>query len=134
VLGAPSARTLSSVETIDRDSRVTEPRGPIGWWYGGLIIDLVHMPIVLVLVALGASWWSGPVYVGVISAVVIVQVALLGCPVLAMTGWMKRKYDPEYQGGWSFTVWLYHRYGRWAGIAVFLFFLAAAVVVRIVTF
>jgi hypothetical protein len=31
-------------------------------------------------------------------------------------------------------VWLYQRYGRWAGIGVFLFFLAAAVVVRVVAF
>ena len=130
---APS-RTLSGVETIDRDPRVTPRHGPIGWWYGGMIIDLVHMPIVIGLVLLGASWWNGPVYVGVISVIVILQVALLGCPVMAVTAWMKRKYDPSYQGDWSFTVWLYQRYGRWAGIAVFLFFLAAAVVVRVVAF
>ena len=130
---APS-RTLSIVETIDRDRGVTPRHGPIGWWYGGMIIDLVHMPIVIALVLLGASWWNGPVYVGVITAIVILQVALLGCPVMAFTAWMKRKYDPSYQGGWSFTVWLYQRYGRWAGIAVFVFFLAAAVVVRVVAF
>ena len=28
----------------------------------------------------------------------ILQVALLGCPVMFVTRWMKRKYDPEYQG------------------------------------
>jgi hypothetical protein len=89
---------------------------------------------VLALVALGASKWNGPVYVGVITVIVILQVALLGCPVMAVTGWMKRKYEPEYQGGWSLTVWLYHRYGRWAGVAVFVFFLAIAVVVRMIAF
>jgi hypothetical protein len=134
VLGSLPTRTLSRVETIDSDRRVTPPSGPIGWWYGGIIVDLIHMPIVLVLVALGASKWNGPVYVGIISAIVIVQVALLGCPVLAITTWMKRKYDPEFPGGWSFTVWLYHRYGRWAGIAVFCFFLVVAIVVRLVAF
>ena len=130
----PPARTLARVETIDLDRRVTPPRGAVGWWYGGMIIDLVHMPIVIALVLLGASWWSGPVYVGVITAIVILQVALLGCPVMALTAWMKRKYDPSFEGGWSFTVWLYHRYGRWVGIAVFLFFLAAAVIVRMIAF
>ena len=122
------------METIDRDRRVAPPRGSVGWWYGGMIIDLVHMPIVIALVLLGASWWSGPIYVGVITAIVILQVAMLGCPVMAVTAWMKRKYDPGYEGGWSFTVWLYQRYGRWVGIAVFLFFLAAAVIVRLVAF
>ena len=127
-------RTLSPVETIESDRRVAPSRGSIGWWYGGIVVDLIHMPIVLALVALGASKWNGPVYVGVITVIVILQVAMLGCPVFAVSGWMKRKYDPEFRGGWSFTVWLYHRYGRWAGIAVFLFFLAAAVVVRLVAF
>jgi hypothetical protein len=122
------------VETIDRERPVTAAAGPIAWWYGGMIVDLIHFPIVLALVALGASKWNGPVYVGIISAIVIMQVAFLGCPVLAVTTWMKRKYDPEFPGGWSFTVWLYHRYGRWAGIAVFVFFLVTATVIRIVVF
>src|SRR5262245_17641820 len=99
-----------------------------------MVLDLVHMPLVIAMVLLGAAWWSGPVYIGVVSAVVILQVALLGCPVMALTGWMKRKHDPSYQGQWSFTFWLYHRYGRLVGIAVFAFFLVAAIVVRIIAF
>jgi hypothetical protein len=47
---------------------------------------------------------------------------------------MKRKHDPGYQGEWSFTFWLYHRYGRLVGIAVFAFFLSAAIVVRLLLF
>ena len=85
----------SHVETIESDRRVAPSRGSIGWWYGGIVVDLVHMPIVLALVALGASKWNGPVYVGVITVIVILQVAMLGCPVFAVSGWMKRKYDPE---------------------------------------
>jgi hypothetical protein len=34
-----------------------------------MVIDLIHMPIVLALLALGASKWNGPVYVGVISVI-----------------------------------------------------------------
>src|SRR3954449_7895181 len=131
-----SRRTLSRVNAVDPQVRpaAPAPNGSIGWWYGGMVIDLVHMPIVLALVALGASKWNGPVYVGIISVIVIAQVAFLGCPVLAFTTWMKRKYDPEFPGGWSFTVWLYQKYGRLAGIAVFVFFLATAIVVRIIAF
>jgi hypothetical protein len=99
-----------------------------------MVLDLVHMPLVIALVLLGATWWSGPVYVAVVTVVVVLQVATLGCPVMALTGWMKRKHDPTYQQEWSFTFWLYHHYGRWVGIAVFLFFLAAAIVVRVVAF
>jgi hypothetical protein len=70
----------------------------------------------------------------VVTAVVILQVATLGCPVMALTGWMKRRYDPAYRQEWSFTAWLYHRYGRGVGIAVFVFFLALATLVRILAF
>ena len=109
-------------------------RRSIGWWYAAAVIDLVHMPLVILVVVLGASWWNGPVYVTIVSIGVILQVATLGCPVMALTGWMRRKHDPNYRGEWSFTFWLYHRYGRWVGIAVFVFFLAVATLIRIVAF
>ncbi len=122
------------MNTVERDVRPTARRNTIGWWYAGMVLDLVHMPLVIALVLLGATWWSGPVYIAVVTVVVIFQVATLGCPVMALTGWMKRKHDPTYEGEWSFTFWLYHHYGRWVGIGVFLFFLAAAIVVRVVAF
>lgn len=100
------------------------------WWYAGLVLDVLHMPLVLAMVLLGAAVWSGPVYAAVVTAVVVVQVALLGCPVMLLTGWMKRKYDPAYEGHWSLTFWLYRTYGRWVGVAVFVFFMALALLVR----
>ena len=109
-------------------------RRSIRWWYAAAVIDLVHMPIVIAVVLLGASRWNGPVYVAIVSVGVILQVATLGCPVMALTGWMRRKHDPGYRGGWSFTFWLYHRYGRWVGIGVFVFFLAVATLVRVLAF
>ena len=109
-------------------------KGSVGWWYAGHVVDLVHMPLVLALVALGASKWNGPVYVTIITVIVILQVAVMGCPVMALTAWMKRKYEPEFQGEWSFTFWLYHKYGRLAGVAVFFFFMAAAIVIRLIAF
>jgi hypothetical protein len=106
----------------------------IGWWYGAAVIDLVHMPIVIAVVMLGASKWNGPVYVTIVSIGVILQVATLGCPVMALTGWMRRRHAPDYKADWSLTFWLYHRYGRTTGIAVFLFFLGVATLVRIIAF
>lgn len=105
-------------------------KGNIAWKYAGMVIDLVHMPLVLGMVTLGASVWSGPVYAGVITAVVVLQVALLGCPVMYLTGWMKRRHDPDHQIQWSFTAWLYQKYGRAVGVAVFAFFMALAVLLR----
>lgn len=112
----------------------TARRGSIGWWYAGMILDLVHMPLVIGMVVLGAAVWSGPVYAGVVTAVVVLQVALLGCPVMLLTGWMKRKHDPSYEGHWSFTYWLYRTYGRWVGGAVFAFFMALALLARWLVF
>lgn len=99
-----------------------------------MVLDLVHMPLVIGMVLMGATWWRGPVYVAVVTALVVLQVATLGCPVMALTGWMKRKHDPAYRGEWSFTFWLYHRYGRAVGLAVFAFFLGLAILVRVIAF
>lgn len=130
----PRHRTLAAVNTVEGDVRSVPRRNTVGWWYAGMVLDLIHMPLVIALVLLGATRWNGPVYVGVITVVVILQVATLGCPVMALTGWMKRRHDPSYRGEWSFTFWLYHRYGRLVGIAVFAFFLLLAVLVRFLLF
>lgn len=109
-----------------------ERRGSVGWWYAGMLVDVLHMPLVIGLVVLGATWWSGPVYTTVVTVVVVLQVAVMGCPVMALTGWLKRRHDPGYEAHWSFTLWLYRRYGRAVGVAVFAFFLVAALAVRAV--
>lgn len=102
-------------------------------WYWNLAaaIDILHMPLVIGFVLLGASWWSGPIFYGLLTLLVVLQVATLGCPVMALTGWLRRKHDPDYEIQWSFTAWLYRTYGRWVGIAVFVFFAALAVALRI---
>lgn len=100
------------------------------WWWLGHVVDLIHMPIVIVFVVLGAGWFPGSVYVTLVTVLVVLQVALLGCPVIYLTGHLKRLHDPDYQNDWSFTVWLYRNYGRGAGVAVFVFFLAVALLFR----
>ena len=72
------------------------------------------------LIVMGATAWNGPVFVTVVTIVIVVQVALLGCPCMAISGWLRKQHDPSYEPRWSVTVWLYQKYGPAAGIAVFV--------------
>jgi hypothetical protein len=89
------------------------------WWNLANVIDVIHFPIVIALVLLGAVYFSGPVFVFLLTLMVVLQVATLGCPVMWLTGQLRKVHDPEYEVRWSFTAWLYERYGRWVGIGVF---------------
>ncbi|MFZ8998677.1 MAG: hypothetical protein ACO3D0_09930, partial [Ilumatobacteraceae bacterium] len=84
------------------------------------------------LIVMGATSWRGPVFYAVLTTVIVVQVGLLGCPCMLLSGWLRRKHDPSYVTRWSLTAWLYQRYGARAGIAVFVFFALAALGVRAV--
>ena len=81
-------------------------------------------------IVMGAIAWWGPVYITILTIVVVLQVALLGCPCMLLSGWLRRQHDPDHEPRWSVTVWLYRRYGAWVGIGVFVFFLLAALGVR----
>ena len=65
---------------------------------------------------------------------VVLQVAVLGCPVMWLTGQLRKVHDPDYEVQWSFTAWLYHRYGRWVGIGVFAALAALTLAIRILWF
>lgn len=130
---------------IRRDERLAIAP-PIGWvlvrqrvdtklyWWLGHVIDLVHMPIVIVLVLWGAARFSGELYVSIVVVTVILQIGLMGCPVMALTGRLKRLHDPSYINHWSFTVWLYRKHGPIAGVTVFLFFVGVGVTLRALFF
>jgi hypothetical protein len=104
------------------------------YWNLALAIDIIHMPLVIALVILGMTWFSGTVFFTIVTVLVILQIAMLSCPVMALTGWLKRKHDPTYENRWSVTYWLYERYGRVVGIGVFAFFVAASLAVRALFF
>ena len=48
-----------------------------------------------------------------------------------VTGQLRRIHNPDYEAQWSFTAWLYHRYGRVVGIGVFLAIAALTIALRI---
>ena len=114
----------------------TGARNPdtIVWWHIATAIDILHMPIVIALVVLGAIYFSGPVFVFLLTLMVVLQVAVLGCPVMWLTGQLRKVHDPDYQVQWSFTAWLYHRYGRWVGIGVFVGLAALTMAIKIAWF
>jgi hypothetical protein len=137
---APRPTSLTTIEqraadraAAHRARRRDEPNTVI-WWHLANVIDLIHFPIVIALVFLGASYFSGPVFVFLLTLMVTLQVAVLGCPVMWLTGQLRKIHDPEYEVKWSFTAWLYQRYGRWFGVAVFLVFAALTLVVRFTLF
>jgi len=101
----------------------------IYWWLGH-VIDVLHMPFVIGLVLVGAARFTGELYVSIVVATVILQIGFLGCPCMALTGWLKRLHDPTFENHWSFTVWLYRNHGRWVAIAVFVFFIAIGLALR----
>ena len=128
-----SARTMDEVDSATEIERrppapLPAPR-PAGersdtriWWNLANAIDLLHFPFLIAMVLLGAIYFSGTVIVFLITLMVTLQIAVLGCPVMWLTGQLRKVHDPDYEVKWSFTAWLYHRYGRLFGIAVFCFF------------
>jgi hypothetical protein len=115
--------------TARRVRRRDEPHTVV-WWHLANVIDLIHFPILIALVLLGAAYFSGPVFVFLLTLMVTLQVAVLGCPVMWLTGQLRRIHVPDYEVKWSFTAWLYQQYGRWFGIAVFCAFAGLTLLVR----
>lgn len=118
--------------TPDSGARQRTTRPPQGrkstehYLHLAAFVDIVHMPLVIGLIVMGASAWRGPIFYTVLLVVIVVQVGLLGCPCMLLSGWLRRKHDPSYVTRWSLTAWLYQKYGPWAGIGVFVFFSLAA--------
>jgi hypothetical protein len=113
-----------------RDERNLDQPNTVIWWHVANVIDLIHFPILIALVVLGASFFSGPVFVFLLTLMVTLQVAVLGCPVMWLTGQLRKIHDPDYEVKWSLTAWLYQQYGRWFGVAVFCAFAALTLLVR----
>ncbi|MEO6571635.1 MAG: hypothetical protein ABIO83_08815 [Ilumatobacteraceae bacterium] len=127
--------------SIDTTAPVVTPVGEaetgqntVVWWYLAAVIDIIHMPIVLGLVVVGATWFSGPVFVFLLTLMVVLQVAVLGCPVMWLTGQLRRIHRPDYEVQWSVTAWLYQKYGRLVGIGVFVAIAAVTLTLRVLLF
>ncbi len=130
-----SRTPLDSKQAVAKhDVTEAEGRNTVVWWHLAAVIDIIHMPIVLALILVGATWFSGPVFVFLLTLMVVLQVAVLGCPVMWLTGQLRQIHKPDYNAQWSFTAWLYQRYGRAVGIGVFLLIAAITVTLRVLLF
>ena len=118
------------MSTTASERGAARPKNTERYTYMAAFVDILHMPLVIGLVILGATSWKGPIFVTVVTAVIVTQIALLGCPCMALSGWLRKQHDPTYVPRWSVTVWLYQKYGAVAGVAVFVFFFFAALAVR----
>jgi hypothetical protein len=123
-------RSIDAMETVERQPRPASRRDTERYMHMAMFVDILHMPLVIGLVVMGALAWWGPVFITILTIVVVIQIALLGCPCMLLSGWLRRKHLPDYEPRWSVTVWLYQRYGVWVGVGVFVFFLLAALGVR----
>ena len=112
-----------------------EQPSPTRWyWYAGHLLDLVHMPFVLALLVFGKPVLNTTVFTAVVTVIVVFQVATLGCPCVAVSAALKRRHDPTYRSRWSFTAWLYNRYGPVVAIPIFVALMAAGfALARVVT-
>ncbi len=101
------------------------------YWNIGLVLDILHIPLAIAVLMFGPLWLPGIVHLVIASVVVVLQVALLGCPLMVLTTWLRQKHDPEYRLYGSLTHWLYNRFGPAIGIPIFLSFFSAAVIYKI---
>ena len=131
---ARSRKRTSATTATPSGTDVEEGPNTVIWWHIANVVDLIHFPIVIALVVLGAVYFSGPVFVFLLTLMVTLQVATLGCPVMWLTGQLRKVHDPDYEVKWSFTTWLYQTYGRWFGVAVFVFFAGLTLLLRFLLF
>ena len=131
---ARSRKRSSAPSSTAADTHDEQGPNTVIWWHIANVVDLIHFPIVIALVVLGAVYFSGPVFVFLLTLMVTLQVATLGCPVMWLTGQLRKVHDPDYEVKWSFTAWLYQTYGRWFGVAVFVFFAGLTLLLRFLLF
>lgn len=90
-------------------------------------IDALHLPIALAFMAFPSLWLPYPYWVISVTATVMSQIVCLGCPLTIISWRIRRKYNPNYKLHGSFTLWLYHKYGRKVGLLVLTLSLFASI-------
>jgi hypothetical protein len=101
-------------------------------WTAGRALDTAHMPLAIAVLLLGRFWMPLWLWVGTVAVITTLQVAVLGCPLMVLTHWLKHWYDPKQPsyGAGSLTYMLYRRYGRCVGVLIFIALLTLGIVIR----
>ncbi len=99
------------------------------YWNMGVALDVIHLPLAIIFFVFGGPILGFQTYVPILIFVVLLQMVCLGCPLSIVIYWLKHQYDPNFKLYGSLTIWLYHRYGKRVGIAIFIACLILSLVI-----
>ena len=93
-------------------------------WKVGVFLDIIHLPlagmwILSVIVGMFVGLQEEVFLVGVV--INASQVAVMGCPLMVISNWLRRQYKPEYDVPGGFTFKLYKKYGRKVVVPILFF-------------
>jgi|GEM_PF-632735 len=83
-------------------------------------LDLLHMPLVFAFLVFGRLWLPFSLHTALVGTVVLLQMKFLACPLCVFTRHLKRQKYPDYDYWGTVTFRLYHQFGPWFGVPVFI--------------
>lgn len=97
-------------------------------WRVGVALDLLHVPGAIAVLALGWLWMPERLHLTVCTTILALQAVCLGCPLMVLTGWLRRQRYPRYAVTGSLTEHVYRTYGRTWGLLLCAGLLAVLVI------
>lgn len=95
------------------------------WLHAARFVDFLHLAVVVPYMMFGrdlsrdiAGETGEHIWFAFLFCTLTLQVITLGCPMVVLASWMRRKHDPSYAVGGSFTIIIYERYGRVKGVTI----------------
>jgi hypothetical protein len=84
-------------------------------WRLAWFIDLLHIPIAGCMFT-GAAWMPVKVYAIFMGITLALQATVLGCPLMVLTRWLRRRVDPTFIRLDGFVARTYRHHGRVWGL------------------
>jgi hypothetical protein len=94
--------------------------------------DVLHLLFGVGVLILGRLWIPLPLFSLILAVTICSQIVTLGCPMVLLSSYFRRKYDPSCPRGGSLTWWLYRRFGRWVAIPITVVLVGIASAIAIV--
>ena len=92
-------------------------------------LDAIHMPLATALLTFGFLWLPKALWAVIVVSTVFLQAVFRGCPLVVLTCWLRRQYDPTYRITDSLTVYLYRRHGRWVAVPILIVLVALGITI-----
>ena len=84
-------------------------------WRLGRALDIIHIPGAILLLPLGHFWLPDGLHNIIVGTVIALQVICLGCPLMVVSAWLRKRHCPDWTFPGGITSWVYRRFGRLAG-------------------